>query len=331
MASLLMGMFALPVFPSLFQGETAQGQQELMAALSGCWVSFRVAPSQPWAQAVEATIHRFVATDELLERLKGFPELEKLTFIDDCGGVQTGYHPPWRITDAGVAHLKALKRLRSLSVPSPLITDRGMVFLGQMTQLRELEIGSSGGFEMAANPGWKDREVANITDAGLKQLKGLRELTRLKLSGTRITNGGLMGLTEFPQLQHLSIRILADGINEKCLVTVRDLKQLRLLELNDFASGPPIDACLAHLKELPRLESLTVFSLRVTRAGFAPLSELTNVKRLSLNVPIGDEELRPLGRLPRLEKLELGYPARVTPAGVAELRRMLPQIIIDAP
>ena len=45
-----------------------------------------------------------------------------------------------------------------------------------------------------------------VTDAGLENVKGLKQLQRLVLDGTQITDNGLVNFKELDQLQYLSLR-----------------------------------------------------------------------------------------------------------------------------
>jgi len=92
------------------------------------------------------------------------------------------------------------------------------------------------------------------------------------------------------------------------------------------------DAALAaaRLDRLPDLRSLDLSDSRVTDAGLAGLAALTGLEELVLIGDIGvtDAGLAHLSGLTRLRKLDL-HGTRVTPAGVARLRRALPHAEIS--
>jgi hypothetical protein len=93
--------------------------------------------------------------------------------------------------------------------------------------------------------------VANsaVTDAGLKELKGLRELQMLSLGGTRVMDAGLKALPPLAALQSLdlsSTRVTDAGLKE-----LTGLKNLRHLDLRKTDVS---DAGVAALKKaLPEL------------------------------------------------------------------------------
>ena len=125
------------------------------------------AEERPGKPVVAVSIHRFVVTDAILERLVDYGDLEELRLEDSAGsGWEARPFPPWRVTDTGIAHLKALKHLRVLSIPTPTITDAGLAHLGAMAQLQELTLGNG-----------------NITNAGFSHLKDLRSSIHSQSTG----------------------------------------------------------------------------------------------------------------------------------------------------
>ena len=75
------------------------------------------------------------------------------------------------ITDAGVAHLAELTSLERLSIGGPGLTDRALASLANMHRLDSLHLSG------------------NFTDAGLRQLEGLKGLQHVTLySGSNFTS-----------------------------------------------------------------------------------------------------------------------------------------------
>ncbi len=111
----------------------------------------------------------FRATDEkLAEKLKGRTDL-KILNLTGC----------WKITDAGLVHLKGLTNLKKLSLGQTRITDAGLAHLKGLTKLEYLNLYGT-----------------KITDAGLAHLEGLTNLKSLNLGQTRITDAGVKSLQE---------------------------------------------------------------------------------------------------------------------------------------
>jgi len=80
-------------------------------------------------------------------------------------------------TDATLARLRGLRRLREISLARTRITDAGLAHLAGLADLETLDLTQTG-----------------ITDAGLGSLRGLKRLGTLVLTGTRVTPGGIRGL-----------------------------------------------------------------------------------------------------------------------------------------
>lgn len=276
------------------------------------------------------------ADDVVLERLAAFPELEELTFIGDAGMI-AGFSPPWGTTDAGLGHLKRLKHLRSLSLPSCEITDEGLSHIAAMTQIQELCVGSNGTTiaktRHARPPGTRgfgdEFCAAEITDASITHLSKLQNLRSLTLLGTRITDDGFERLKGLDQLHTLDVTLIDGGITERslsCLGQFPKLSKLRVCDSRD--AREPLDANLASLKNLSTLSSLTIFSLRVTDAGLVHLAELSHLKSLKLGhaiapMPVTDKGLRHLERLYQIETLDLRG-TDVSQAGINKLRAVFP-------
>jgi len=67
---------------------------------------------------------------------------------------------------------------------------------------------------------------SKLTDASLKELKELKQLTTLDLSGTPVTDAGLKELKELKQLTYLVP--YETPVTDKGLKELKDLKQLAL-------------------------------------------------------------------------------------------------------
>lgn len=164
-------------------------------------------------------------SDDALRHLSAFPNLR---FLLICNGQATDdglnyvgrlrkleglymWHAS-EVTDAGVAHLSELTKLKkihldgskisdeSLRVLSRLpsleewslqkncFTDRGLSYLANNTMIRQLCVGLGG---------------SDITDAGTTSLRGLVKLELLDLQGTKVTAKGLDNLKTLAKLKNL--------------------------------------------------------------------------------------------------------------------------------
>lgn len=122
-------------------------------------------------------------TDAGIIHLANLSDLEKIAITnsrigDDSLGL-LGSRPKMQamllqfnqFSDNGLARLKGCDHLRTLSLGfgSTNITDAGMLFLGHLTKLEELDLQGTG-----------------VTDAGLGHLEGLKSLKQLNIFGTRV-------------------------------------------------------------------------------------------------------------------------------------------------
>jgi serine/threonine protein kinase/Leucine-rich repeat (LRR) protein len=107
-----------------------------------------------------------------------------------------------------------------------------------------------------------------VTDAGLKELAGLKQLQWLNLVGTLVTDAGLKELAGLKQLQWLSL--VRSRVTDAGLKELAGLKQLRGLNLVDTEVT---DAGLKQLAALIDLTEVRLSSTKVTAAGVAALQK----------------------------------------------------------
>jgi len=186
----------------------------------------------------------------------------------------------------------------------------------------------------------------SVTDADLRQLRGLTNLAALRLSGRQMTGAGaenLCGLSELKildvantnladaalvrlqgltKLEYLSLD--ATRITDAGLVRLAAFKHLRTLILNWTRVT---DAGLASLQALPQLDVLYLRGSGMTEAGLKHVTRLKRLRVLNLSyLPLTDGGLGQLAPLTNLQHLVLDH-TPVTDAGVAQLKQ-LPQLEI---
>jgi hypothetical protein len=111
-----------------------------------------------------------------------------------------------------------------------------------------------------------DLSGTDLTDAGLKELAGLKSLQMLGIGLTRVTDGGLKELAGLKNLQTLGLGATAvtdTGLKE--LVGLKNLQSLNLFLDHVTDAG---------VKELAALKSLQVLNLGGTKVTDAGLKEL---------------------------------------------------------
>ena len=89
--------------------------------------------------------------------------------------------------------------------------------------------------------------MGKVTDAGLKELKALKQLTTLNLYGAAVTGAGLKELKDLKQLT--SLDLYGAAVTGAGLKELKDLKQLTSLNLG--ATGVTADGVADLQKALP--------------------------------------------------------------------------------
>jgi Leucine Rich repeat len=137
-----------------------------------------------------------------------------------------------------------------------------------------------------------------VTDDGLRHLKGLRQLTRLSLGDTQVGDKGLANLANLPKL--LVLNLNATHISNEGLAHLQELPSVSHLFL---ANARVTDEGMKSLKKLPKLSVLHLLGSDVTGHG---LQHLPNLASLSLGGPkVKIEELTCLKKLTRLREFQL--------------------------
>jgi Leucine-rich repeat (LRR) protein len=179
-----------------------------------------------------------------------------------------------KITDAGVAHLAGLERLRKLDVCGSKITGAGLRIVATLPQLQTLDLGCCN----------------EIADADLLHLSSLKHLRWLTLAcNNQITGAGLRHLAGVKTLQKLSLYnhgFLKDD-DLQGLYALRD--RLQYLDLSGCDSIT--DAGLRHIAGLQQLRTLSLGGCnRITDAGLLQIAGLKHLTDLHAEMyTMGDD------------------------------------------
>mmetsp|Transcript_11031 Transcript_11031/g.26159 ORF Transcript_11031/g.26159 Transcript_11031/m.26159 type:complete len:355 (-) Transcript_11031:206-1270(-) len=112
-----------------------------------------------------------------------------------------------------VASFSSLQNLNLWTCRSTGFTDRGLAYIGALTELQTLDLSGSRGFTnlglVALRPLTNLRELnigpcSSITDAGLAPLRSLVNLKSLTLSAPSVSNAGLRDLQPLKRLTYLN-------------------------------------------------------------------------------------------------------------------------------
>jgi internalin A len=210
--------------------------------------------------------------------------------------------PNVHVTDAGLACLRGMTRLRNLELIGTDVSDAGLKHLGQMTGLESLGLPQT-----------------KVTGAGLAHLGKMAHLKSLRLFGTPMTDVGLGQLRGMVSLQDL--RLGGTRTTDAGLANLAGLTMLRRLDLGTENCS---DAGLAHLAGLTSLQELSLEGARITDAGLVHLAGLQNVRELHIDSSsITDLGLVHLRGLANLRVLSLVGAKGVTDAGLTHLRGLV--------
>jgi hypothetical protein len=162
------------------------------------------------------------------------------------------------LDDDGVAPVKDLHKLQSLSLFSTGVTSKCLVYLRDLP-LTNLVLANTA-----------------ITDKGMENVANIKSLQFLSLDGTVVTGESLKILNKLPNLQglHLNGTKVRDG-DLALLEPLRSLKDL------DVANCSISDAAAPELARLP-IETLDLKSSRLTNKGLEILSTSKTLRYLSL-------------------------------------------------
>jgi hypothetical protein len=158
-------------------------------------------------------------------------------------------------------HLGHITTLESLNVISTKFNDEWMPHIAKLKQLKSLRFTNNG----------------KLTDAGMAQLAGLKDLENFSFVGTQITGkayADFNGFTKLIKVSHRGSRIDDAGLKELC-------------------------------DHLPNLESISLAHAKFTDAGATNLAKLTKLKGLELGALATPAALKNITALP-LEYLQLG-------------------------
>ena len=162
-------------------------------------------------------------------------------------------------------------------------------------------------------------QETQISDAGLAHLSSLPNLTELNLHRTQVSDAGLAHLSSLPSLTYIGLGLTQ--ITDAGLMHLSSISNLTGLSVWNTQVS---DAGLAHLSPLTSLRVLGLGSTRITDAGLTSLPGLTSLTNLSFsNTGITDAGLTSLSGLTSLNFVNLKS-TNVTRAGISELQASLP-------
>jgi len=250
--------------------------------------------------------------------------MRKLKKLDLFSNPNTG-----RITDAGIAHLKTLTALEEVRLCSECLTDSGIVHLAELDSLKKMNLWSSrltdtgiAAVERMKSLEELDVRCPNLTDVGFARLCLCPSLKSLSINRCKVADAGLAHLAKLKSLEYFAIDnapVTGDGL--AVLKQCPYLRELALyfLDLDDRA--------ISHIAAIRSLEKLRLYNagIQITDETLKQLGSLTALKTLSIiaedasQMPISDGGIGHLSRLANLEYIRLNHCENVTDKGLAHL------------
>lgn len=209
-------------------------------------------------------------------------------------------------------HLGHVTTLESLNIISTKFSDEWMPHIAKLTNLKTLRFTNNG----------------KLTDAGMEQLAGLKNLEAFSFVGTQITGRAYAkfdGFTKLVKVSHRGSNIDDEGLKLLC-EHLPNLESISLAHAKFTDAGAPSLAKLAKLKSLElgahatpaALKHITALPLENLQLGegfdksesLKIIQGMKTLKRLTLTncKETTDDDLRLLATMKQLESLELGSP-----------------------
>jgi Leucine-rich repeat (LRR) protein len=263
----------------------------------------------------------------------GSPLTDKtLAIVSNLRGLEELYISGTGFTDKGIDLLTNLENLRTLNLMwfgSDGLDNENLKQLTKLSGLKKISLGRasnitiSGLNTLSALDALENLSVDDVRrDEGVLDISGLKKLKNLKIGmlskttkigGEYVTNyeffrnsdiACLSGLTNIENLNLIGYGVGDNGF--KHLAPLTKLKYIQIMGGNDLT-----DEGLKHLANMRRLDSLSIYSSRITPRGLEylyPLKTL-HIIRIKSTVPINGFAISRLRtELPHLQILDISQP-----------------------
>jgi len=253
------------------------------------------------------------------------------------------------LSDADLACLEPLGRLKKLHFGNRHLTDRNMASFGKLKQLESLSFWafSGAGVSKICKSGlnqlngltnlrflqvntWGNAAQTDPSDEVMLDLSGLKKMKDMSLSGPLFQDSDLAFLEHLPLLENLSIQpqpIQTDSpLTGAFLRHLRELPELNRLYVTELSGCTGED--LAHLNGLPKLRTLTLRG-RITDTALASLTGPLSLESLyfDTNEPIRKQTVADLAKShPVMEYIHINRMPKVQtrPASTPKRTRVSP-------
>lgn len=220
-----------------------------------------------WCRGSASKSDKSPLTDADMEH---FQQLEKLELL--CLG---GY----RISDAGIRPLAAMKHLTNLELTQMPLTDASAAIFERLTGITSLNLAHTKVGDAVLEQVARMKELCElnlshtaVTDAGIKHLTACTALTLINLEQTRITDASLRTLAQLPAVTHLILD--STGITSQGLRLLKPLSALKYLNLDETRVDD--DAC-STIAGFSKLDGVSLEGTAVTGTDIRKLTGLEHL------------------------------------------------------
>lgn len=314
----------MAVAKSALDLEVVDRTQELV----GSGITFEVQDGH----IVSATVQEAGVVPSLLKLFPSLPKLNRLQFTN-CRS---------ETFSSNVDFLRELQNLESLTFYVTPVSDPVLVHVGAIPKLKHLWIYDE--LHRGAIPA----SIPHVTDAGLRHLADLKELTYLGLYGPGISDEGFRALLSLPKLSELNLQrtqVTMRGLVQfkiarpKVKIHVQtveprnDSNEPRVMSVEFDGSGQNValhgdlvgDTEIHELVHLTDLRHVRIsFRNEITERGLSELSALPHLETLSLPslTQLSNREVSAIAKLKTLKELSLWYCEQVDDQAIPDLGQM---------
>lgn len=253
------------------------------------------------------TLRDAPVTDAGLAHLKGLVNLESLSLYKT------------RVKGPGLAHLAGMKKLKSLYLGDVPFTDDLLGILVKADKLHAISRAAKSGTGRPANLAEINSfslADSQVTDAGLEHLRGLAGLQSLNLQKAPIKGPGLAHLKGLAKLR--TIFLSGNQITDEALAALVKADQLHALSRTRGPKGRPASVA--------DITALSLEDTAITDAGLAHFKGLAGLQYLTLdNTNVTDAGLKHIQGLAKLKAVYLRK-TKVTADGAAQLMKSVPAL-----
>jgi hypothetical protein len=262
-------------------------------------------------------------TDSWLARLSAVSTLKKID-LANCA-----------IQGDGLRHLAGLENLRELNLTLTPVADAALEHLAGLTELRNLGLASTQctgtGFTHLRN--LRNLQSVNfhftpLNDAGLEAISQVPITDRLWFAHTKFTDAGAVHLKKLTQLKRCGIGSANKESSGEAVAALvgAPLEDLAILDNQATPVGLAHAAKIATLKKLDASHAPTV-----TDESLPLIAAMPALEEFKLgSAKVTDAGLQALAASKSLKKLSLSGLKQVTPAGIDQLRKARPELVIES-